>query len=462
MVGQVYNTLISLAAMVVISRYLGVEKFGDYGFILAVCTIFMVIEDMGMNQISIREMARNPERGDEIFTASIVLRSLLGIVTFFIIVLVINILSSSREVIIATYICGLAQVLFCWGDIFLDVFKANERMRFVAISTFWEQSSYLLFVLLFIKLDWGLNGIFIASLLSYLSKIIYGSWITFGKFFRPTIKVDLSMCGFLFKEGFPMGISRILRKVSLRVDTILLKLMRTSAEAGIFHGPYKIIQILMFIPRNITDAVFPVFSRHSKGSKDTLNTAYEKSFKFLLILAIPLIVSLIFSSKEIIMLVLGEKFIEASNVLVILSFVVGFMFFNTLFTKLLTASDRQAIVTICVAICIGVNLVLDLILIPLFGYMGAAVATLIAEGVFTMFGFYFVSRYVSSFPVLRIITKPILTATLTVILCYFINGFSIFLKVPLGLVFYSLILFITGTFDQEELRILKPKFLQRA
>ena len=68
---QAFHSLVSLCAVAIIARYLGIERFGAYGFVLAICNIFQVITDMGANQIFIREVARQPEKVNEYFTANL-------------------------------------------------------------------------------------------------------------------------------------------------------------------------------------------------------------------------------------------------------------------------------------------------------------------------------------------------------------------------------------------------------
>jgi O-antigen/teichoic acid export membrane protein len=456
--GRIYHALLSLIAVGLIARYLKVERFGDYAFILAVCTIFMVITDMGIHRISIREMSRDLAKANDIFWASSFIKTLLSVITFIGIALTINIMSNDKEVIHATYICAIAVIVFFLGDAFLANYISFERMGYAALSHFVEGTTYLLFVVLFIWMNSGLSGIFWALLFSYIARICFGIIVTHTNFFKLRFSLNPSLSRYLVKEGFPIGVNRILQKASVRIDTILIKLMRSRAEVGIYHGPYRIILTLVLIPQSITEALFPMISRLAAESKDSLSRALEKSFKFMLVMIIPLMMIMISFSNIIIRLVLGENFIQAVPVLQVFSIVWGIMFFNELFTKFLNASNKQVLAAKAMAICLAVNVILDVILIYLFGYFGAVIATLLAETSLSIAAYLFISKTMGTISWKKVLPKPLLAALPMAVAVSFLYRISPFLATPVGLGVFLLGLFVLKAFEPDEIEMFKEVF----
>ena len=130
---------------------------------------------------------------------------------------------------------------------------------------------------------------------------------------------------------------------------------------------------------------------------------------------LPLVICVFLAAQPIVQLILGDKFAQAAPLLQLLSLLWGVTFFSVLCNKVLNASNHQTLAAIAVAICLALNLLLDFILIPLFGYMGAAVATLAAEGVLLLVAFRFVSTHVCGVTLRRVVPKP-LAAALTAML----------------------------------------------
>lgn len=455
MLGRIYHAVLNLFAVALIARYLKVDVFGEYAFISVVCNIFMVVTDMGINRIGIREMSRAHTKANDILWASTFVKFLFSIITFAGIAVTVNILSDNREIISAAYIGALAVIFFFLGDIFVTVFISFEKMGYASVLAFVQISTYLLFTVLFIRLDFGLKGIFGALLISYLARIFLGIFLVSKNFFKLRPSLDFSLCLYLFKEGYPIGIHRILRKTSYGIDTVLIKMMRPMQEVGLYHGVYRIVLVLTLIPDSIVEGLFPMVSRLAVESKECMNKVLEQSFKILLIMVIPLVAGLILFAENVIRLILGEDFLQAVPALMLLSLVWGAMFFSDLFIKFLHASNKQVLATKSVAICLIVTVFMDVILIYAFGYFGAVITTLLAEIILTAITYYFVSKTVGSINWRRVLPKPLIAAVPMIIVMYFLSPISRILTMSTGLVIFLSVLFILKTFEEDEVLIFK-------
>ncbi len=451
--GQGYSSLVGLGAIALISRYLSIELFGDYGFVLAVCFTFMVITDMGCNQIAIREMARDLDNAESFFSVLLALRLLLAFVTAGCIVIAINIMTQSEELIHVAYIGILAVVVYIVGDVFDDVFKAHERMEFSAVLNFVQPTFFILGVLAVVNWDLGLKGIFLALLISYAARFVTGLLLMRKLFFRASLSWDRKRLFWLFREAFPLGIRRILRKISFRVDTILLKLMRTSADAGIFHGAQRIVIVLQFLPRNITDALFPLFSRYFAKETNDEKTVVIRSFKVFLVFALPLSGGLFLLSDQVVTIVLGKKFLEAAKVLRLISFGWFAMFFSVFFNKVLVAANRQTLSTVAVGLTAATNVILGVILIPHYGYVGAGVAMLSGETVGMVASSYYVHKNVCQLSSVMI-AKPMISMLAAAAATYSLWDMPMVVKLFAAIVVYSVMLVVLQTLDRQEVDVL--------
>jgi O-antigen/teichoic acid export membrane protein len=376
-------------------------------------------------------------------------------VSFFAIVVTVRLASDSPAVIHSTYLAGLASVLFILGDVYLGVFMAYERMEYNALLQLITETVYLLGVLAAVEFDLGLDGIFSALLVCYVVRFLAGYVVLCKAFFRPRFHWDLTMFVWIFREGVPIGINRLLRKASFRVDTFVLQLMRTRQEVGIFHGVYRLILVLLFVPRMITDALFPSFARYADESPEQMAFAFEKSFKFLLILVLPLILAVSLAADPIVRLLLGNKFAEGGPLLQLFSLVWGLTFFSVLCNKVLNAADRQGLATLASAACLGVNVVLDVALIPYFGYMGAAAATAAAELALLVVSLRLVSRHVCRTVPAAVLAKPLFAFALALAAAWVFSGGREGLVVAVALPVYVATLLLTATFDEDELAVLR-------
>ena len=458
---MIYRSGTAFVTIAIIARYLNPTTFGKYAFVVALVEVISVIASMGLPPIIIREVARDKGKAPVLLTAGIILEVALSVLAMVIIVIVFNLVASSREIIWGAYICGIGMILDIWGKFFAAFCQGYEKMEYNAYQTLIGQSVHVIFVILAAVGDFGLLGIFTALLLARLSSACYGCWIVFKKFARPEPSIKGMSLKFLVKEAYPLAITRILRRVDLRIGTLLLVAMKTKYEVGLFHAVYKIAQSLMFITESVSAAIFPVFSKFSVSSRSSLDLAYEKSFKFVLLMGIPLAIFFSCFSKPAVILVLGREYAEASAVLQIFGWVIAIMFLNAFMEKMLISGNKQSLVATCTAIILGVNILLDIALIPRFSYTGAAIATLVSEIVLFLLSFHFVSRYISSLKLSKVLVKPLVAGLGTLCLTIPFSDLNMVLGGVMLVLLYLSILLAVRTFTPEEVDVLRQVLRRR-
>jgi O-antigen/teichoic acid export membrane protein len=178
-----------------------------------------------------------------------------------------------------------------------------------------------------------------------------------------------------------------------------LSFLRGNVETGLFHGAYKILQGFMFVGESMVTSVFPVLARHYVGAKESLDRVYERTFRLLAVSGGFLSVLLFAFSNELILLILGKKYIASGKVLEVFSSAVIFMFLTKLAERMLIVGKRQLVVTVITVFALVLNVVFDLVLIPKIGIIGASIATLVAEVGLFVAGLYCTDRFVSDAPV---------------------------------------------------------------
>jgi O-antigen/teichoic acid export membrane protein len=447
---QAFHSLVSLGTVAIIARYLGVERFGDYGFVLAVCNIFQVITDMGANQIFIREVARHPAEIQTYFTANLTIMSVLGTLVFFLIIGTVYLFYPARHGVLAAAIGAAAVILLFVSQLFSSVFQATERMVYDALMRSLSYAVYLVFVIVAVLLDGGIVGIFIALLIQYVSACVVGYGFTRKYFFKPRLVLNRSRVWEILREAWPIGVHATLRKMSYRIDILFLKALSSRTDLGLFNGMYRIILQLQFIPRNLTSALFPVFSRLSKNEETRLKDVHSRSAKFLLIGCVPMVAVFLVFPEEVISIILGKAFLGAVPLLRVLAMALILLFFSTLFVRMLNAVDKQRWATACIAVSLGINMICDILLIPSFGFMGAGIATLASEVVLFVLTGLFVVRYLMLRPLVTAAVKLVIAGAFMALVWVRFGVGATWFAIIIGGFSYPLLLWVLHVFDDQE------------
>ena len=148
---------------------------------------------------------------------------------------------------------------------------------------------------------------------------------------------------------------------------------------GIYNATYKLISVLTLFYGIYSAVIFPVMSKFFKKDTKMLIISYEKSIKYLMLIMIPIAISTMFYSLDIIQLIYGHEYDAASSVLSILIWTVCLLFISGAGNTLLNAVHKEKTVTKIYAIAAVFNIVLNFFMIPYLSYNGAAITTVLSD-----------------------------------------------------------------------------------
>lgn len=389
---------VSLLSISLIARYLGVNSFGEYIFVITFVEFMSSFFYSGLELILAREIAKKKEEAENKFGGALLARWIMSLVGAMVIIILTIVINVPEIVKIAIVISTISRITFSNGNLFIVVFKAFERMEYETLISLVYRLSFLAAVLIVISLKLGFISLFVGIVIVNLIRTLLSKSIVKNKFFKPHLKAgDFIIAKHFLKESFILGLAVITFFGIARIDILLLKLLRNSEEVGIFNAAYTLILSLQFLPVAFVGAVFPIFSRYAASSKESLLVAYKKALRFILFFAIPLSAIVFFLSDDIINILYENEFKLAVIPLKILIFGSIFSFLNALFDHALIATNNQKLVTVSNALCFITNIILDLLLIPKYGYIGACIGTVGAYTVLGGVGIFFIYKKLGIF-----------------------------------------------------------------
>jgi O-antigen/teichoic acid export membrane protein len=457
LVSKVIGEGLNVFIVIFIARYLGITGFGNYSFVMAFVFAFRIIADSGISNILVREISTHKEEAGKYFGAARSLLWVLSALTVGLIAVVITIINPSRAVVISTYIMGLTVVSTFLAIGYGSVCMAFEEMEFNAYGFVLHKIVLFLFTYLSIRQDYGLQGIFASYLLSSLSLWIYYYSVVRWRYFKPRSYFDKSKWWFFIKEAFPLGVATILRNFTWQVDILILSALATAMAVGIFSAPYKIIAAMNQFTITLALALFPVFSRLAKKSMDDLFINFSASLKYMFLISIPLVTFTFVLSDRIIQIAFGAKFLPSVQALQILSFVGFFLFPSSLYMYFFTAIGKQRLYTICAGACLGLNVIVDFILVPRFTYIGACIGTLLSEFIMFYVGYFSLLKLGWKVKIFHLLWKPLFISAIIGGFLYSIRGFSIPVLgffIVVSLLFYIAGVYLLKVFSPYELSVI--------
>jgi O-antigen/teichoic acid export membrane protein len=199
----------------------------------------------------------------------------------------------------------------------------------------------------------------------------------------------------LVKRNAPFLLAFIFSFMLLKIDLVILKLLKGNNEAGLFRAGSSFLVSLEVFPVFFMLVLYPKFSRLAEKNKPLLIKLYNKTFSYLLVLNLIMLIPLFIFSKPLILLVFGNKFAGSAEILKYMVVPVFFLFQNTCNVYFLNAVNKPGFNAFIYCLGSALNIILDFILIPAYSYYGVLMATAISFSLIFILSAYIIDMKIA-------------------------------------------------------------------
>ncbi|MBL8045391.1 MAG: oligosaccharide flippase family protein [Anaerolineales bacterium] len=445
------NRAIDMIFAAFMARVLGPEDMGKYYYAIVIFGWFEIISNYGLNTFLTREVSRDRAHAGRYLINTTVLRLWLGFafipalagilgLFFFAPALGFAVDALTTDVLWAIGLLVLAQAPATISMGLSALFYAFEKAEYpAAVATLTTLVKVGLGTVALI-LGYGFVGLAGASILvNVVTLAVLGllAWRVLGGAalvgMAPSAasspsNIDWPLQKSALRESFPLMLNNLLATLFFKVDVTLLKPIRGATEVGWYSVGYKYVDAFNIVPSLFTFALFPLLSRQAtqKEQHETLRYTYGFAIKLLTILVLPLAVATTFLAELMVGLLGGAEYLPYGAIaLVILAWSMPFGWLNSVTNYVLIAVGQQRGLTRAFAVSVVFNVVLNLIFLPMYGFVAAAAITIASEFFEGLAFYYYVHKHVGRVPWLKMLWRPWLCAggmALVMYLLWPVNG----------------------------------------
>lgn len=439
------------------ARYLGAEGFGILSLALSITGIFGIVVDMGLGALMIRELARDNSFRDKYLSNVAMMRFFLSFLMFGLVMLTVNLIGYSPLVKNVIYIISLYVIINAFVGVFTSVFQSYEKMDYLSVVTI--INSFLMLFGIVIGISCRFDILYFASvyLISNALTLLFTMVLYFWKFPFPQFEINFDFWKPALKEALPYGLAGIFVTIYYSIDSVMLSFMVGNETVGWYNAAYKLVFVCLALYSVFTVAFFPVMSRFYTNSKESLKYTYERSFKYLLIISIPIALTVTLLASKIILIIYGPAYVNSIIALQILIWTIIFMFLNGLSGLFLGSINRQIVVTKITGLSVVLNVALNIVLIPNYSYLGASIATVFTELISVPLLVYILCKTenVNLKELVKDLPKIIFSSIIMLILFIILNSLNTIILLVIVFIAYAVSLLLTKTFDKEDFKLLK-------
>lgn len=379
MAEQFLRIITGLFVGIWVARYLGPEQFGLFSYALAFTVIFAGIAKLGLDGIMVRQLINEPEKRDIYLGTAFWLKVIGAFVVMGLMAFIVPLTSNNATTNLFIFIIATGLVFqsfevveFYFQSQVLAKIISICKVAQLAISSFIKiylvisQSELIYFVLV---TTFDTLSLAVSYFIAYK---IRGN-PAFYKYF------DLSVAKQLLKDSWPLIFSSIVVMVYMRIDQIMVKEMLGEYEVGIYSAAVRLSEAFYFIPVMISTSLFPAILNAKKHSEKQYKKRLQQLYTFMVWLAIAIALPMTFLADWLVVFLFGHEYLGAGQVLSVHAWAAVFVFLGVSFSKYLVSENLSKIDFKRTFLGAISNIILNFWLIPLYGILGAAIATLISQ-----------------------------------------------------------------------------------
>lgn len=445
-------------------RVMGPADSGSFSTAIATAGIFEILSNFGLDILVIREVSKARGQAGRYLLNTTILRLGAAVVASLPLVALVASTSllanpfSRPEVLAITFIM-VGMIISGMSKGVTGLFYVYEVAEVPAAMTTATTILKVGFGVAALLLGYSFVGLAAVSILTNVITLLLLAVLAYRRFdLSGGWQVDWGLQRRMVRLGFPLMLIHLLQTVFISVDVYLLRtLLRNGEEVvGWYSSAYKWFNALQIVPSYFTLALFPIIAREIERSLDAARRMYRMSLKIMLLLALPIAAITTFLAYPLVQLLGGDEFLPHGAIalqVVIWSIPIGWL--NSVTNYVLIALGLERMQPRAFAIAVGFNIVTNALFIPRFGYVAAAVTTILSEAVLLLVFAYYVRQRMPGLDWGRLVRRPFLVTLVMVGLMWLGLQVHVLLATAVGLVVYPLGLWALRVFGEEERQILR-------
>jgi O-antigen/teichoic acid export membrane protein len=462
---QAIIKIFSFAFSIFVARYLGAESFGQYSTITAFVGTFAIFSDLGLSLYTTRQIARwqdvpeGKQKASDLYSNILFLRLLLSIITVISVTAVAYATHRPLPIIVGIAVNSLILVLYAVQGSSEAVLGGFERLDITSSTKIINQTIFVLVGGVLLWAGLGYFGLIFANLIGVFVMMII-CWFAVKKLglriWRPNPETWIR----LLTLSIPFGIIGFTLGLSYKFDTVLLNIFRSDQETGYYNAAYNLIFSLVVFSNAINTALYPSLSRISVTAPEKLATFYNRVLRYLMIISLPIAVGGTILADQIISLLYGNEYAPSVIALRILIWVLPFMYASEFLGYVIVIGNKEARVARAVIISTSFNILLNLFLVPKYGYVAASIMTVLTEMILVGQYIFYLRNQVKGMNYIKNVGLPFLSALLMGIAVFYLQTrINLIPNILIGVVVYILVSFAIGLIGREEISFVKQFFL---
>jgi O-antigen/teichoic acid export membrane protein len=378
-IAKAVTVVLGFLTISLLTRYLGVAQYGIYNLVFAYLAFFGIFADFGLRLTLVRDLSGDIKSSNNLKSIYFSLKVIFTVVSIVLSLIALIFFPYTQTIKMAILVGSLAVGVGQMNAYGASVLQSKVKLDLVALLEVINRVATVIAIVIFVLLHWGLYAIILSVLIGNVVSTLLNIYLA-PDFYHFTSIPSLDLIKKVVKASFPVGITSLLAVLYFKVDTMMLSVMKSPVDVGIYSLSYKLFENIIMLWAFYMASVYPLMAGYiQKDDQKNLKLILKTSI-IVLVIFVLVALSIGFISAPLAIDILGGRsFTESILPFRILLVSLPFVFVNSIFYYLFLSFSKVKLILWVLLISLVVNFFVNLFLIPRYGYIGTSASTVATE-----------------------------------------------------------------------------------
>lgn len=438
--GEAISRVVAFAVVVYIARVLGADGYGVIAFATGINLYLAKIADFAVEWVGSREIARNPGGLNRLASAITTSRLVLALVLAgFSILLVQLLMPEPDRSVMSLYFLTVIPIAASTRWIHIGL----EDTRPVGLARVLGELLGLAIVLVVMQKTAALWVPPVAQIASESLIALLLVTMLRQRGYRFGLTWNIKAAIPVFRAGWPLLVHMLLGLFIYNSDLIFLRVFRDTEVVGYYAAAYTLISLLSNLGMSYGMSLLPAMARQGSGT-DSERALYHTGLAQVFAVCLPLSIGGFLLAGPVIAVAFGNEYQDSVPALQFLIWAIPLSVLRNVPWAALISRERQDLLLKAIVVAVFVNILLNTLLIPVYGMQGAALATVVTESVVGLVMLGYAGKQGLPFVSARRLWRPVIAGILMAVALVLTVGDNLFAGLTVGVLTYILVLSLLG------------------
>lgn len=376
--GNVLHAILSFLLSILVARILNLNDNGLLTYATSWITFFSSVGSLGFHGIISREFSKNESRANEYIWSCIFARILFSVIAIIALQVIVRVASPNEPVLHTIVLCQSSTILFGTFDIFIYWYRYKNQAKITAgyrlLAFFFSAVWRVIAILVFDSLILYVIGVASETLIFIVFLIHF-----YRKNYTTQVSIKKDTMSSMLRMSYPFIFSAILSTIYGQADKIMLKSMIDNSSVALYNASMMIAGLVVIIPTTLIEGFRPDIMDAKNCNEMLYQRRLRQLYAIIFWTCIAYGVFITVFAQRIILLIYGQKYLGAVSSLSLVVWYTSFSYFGSINNVYMVAEEKQKWVQMTTLTGAVANIFLNFLLIPHFGIVGAALASLLTQ-----------------------------------------------------------------------------------